>query len=44
MEANKKNDGHEAVYCVGECHVLFHRKCAALTHQAFAELSKSDVP
>ena len=44
MEADEKNDGHEAVFCEGECQIWLHRKCAGLTHQAFAKLSKSDDP
>ena len=44
MEADEKNDGHEAVFCEGECQIWLHRKCAGLTHQAFDKLSKSDDP
>ena len=44
LVADEKNEGHEAVYCKGECLVWFHRKCAGLNHQAFDKLSKSDVP
>ena len=44
MEDDEKNDGHEAVFCEGECQIWLHRKCAGLTHQAFAKMSKSDDP
>ena len=40
MEADEKNDGHEAIYYEDDCKAWLHRKCTGLTHQAFTKLTK----
>jgi len=41
IEASDDVEGHEAVYCEGECQGWIHRDCAGLTRPAFNSLSES---
>ena len=41
VEASEDAEGHEAVFCEGECQGWIHRQCAGLTHPAFNSLSES---
>ena len=41
LEANENEEGHEAVFCEGDCQGWIHRKCASLTLAAFDNLSES---
>ena len=43
MESTDKKDGHEVVYCEGECQTWIHRQCAGLTRTMFTKLSKSKI-
>lgn len=44
LEAEDQNEGHDAVYCEGECQSWLHRKCAGLTHKAFVKICESNDP
>ena len=35
LEPDDKNDGHDEVFCEGDCQGWIHRQCAGLTHPAF---------
>ena len=41
LEASENEEGHEAVYCEGDCQGWIHRRCAGLTRPAFDNLSES---
>ena len=41
LEVSKNEEGHEAVFCEGDCQGWIHRKCACLTRPAFDNLSES---
>ena len=41
IEACDGVEGHEAVFCEGECQGWIHRQCAGLTRPAFNSLSES---
>jgi len=41
IEASDEAEGHEAVFCEGECQGWIHRHCAGLTRPAFNSLSAS---
>lgn len=41
LEESENEEGHEAVYCEGDCQGWIHKKCAGLTHPAFDNLSES---
>jgi len=37
LEPGESTDGHDAVFCEGDCQGWIHRHCASLTHPAFSE-------
>ena len=46
LEPDDKNDGHDAVFCEGDCQgwIYIHRQCAGLTRPAFDKLGESTIP
>ena len=43
-EPDYKNDGHDAVFCEGDCQGWIHGQCTGLTRPAFDKLGQSTIP
>ena len=45
LEPDEKTDGHDAVFCVGDCQGWMHRpECAGLSRFNFDKLGESNMP
>ena len=41
LESDEETDGHEALFCKGECQGWIHRMCAGITHIGYDKLGES---
>ena len=44
LESDEETDGHEALFCEGECQGWIHRKCAGITRIGYDKLGESTIP
>ena len=44
LEADDDTDGHEALFCEGECQGWIHRQCAGFTRVGYDKLGESAIP
>ena len=44
IDCNEQNEGHDAIYCEGECNGWLHRQCAGLSKVVFKSFQNSEKP
>ena len=44
LEPNEETDGHEALFCEGDCQGWIHRQCAGITRVGYDKLGESAIP